>query len=331
MQRITHAWLVAGLSLGLSGQAQAQAPAANSPAPAAPSVGLAPPPDAPAPKPQPAGPYAVTIVAEASLPSHTVYRPDLSKLARNQRLPIVAWGNGACSNAGLLFQTFLTQVASHGFLVIASGPKDAPLPAFAAQREGQVASAGTAPAGRTKDEDLLTAIDWAIKENDRAGSDYRGKLDAGKVAVMGQSCGGLQATAVAGDPRIKTVVIWNSGVFQEGPNAAVARSLSGATKAAIGKFHAPVAYFLGGPTDIAYANGKDDFSRVTNVPAFLGSIRAGHGGTFNHPGGGWFAEVGLAWLKWQLNGDAAAAKYFRGKDCVLCQDPLWETAKKNMD
>ena len=51
-----------------------------------------------------------------------------------KRLPIVAWGNGACSNAGLLFQTFLSNVASHGYVVIVSGPKDAPLPAFASQR-----------------------------------------------------------------------------------------------------------------------------------------------------------------------------------------------------
>jgi hypothetical protein len=65
-----------------------------------------------------------------------------------------------------------------------------------------------------------------------------------------------------------------------------------ATKASLDAFHAPVAYFLGGPTDIAYANGKDDFSRLKTVPAFLGSIHSGHAGTYMHPGGGWFGEVG---------------------------------------
>jgi len=91
-----------------------------------------------------------------------------------------------------------------------------------------------------------------------------------------------------------------------------------------------VAYFLGGPTDLAYANGKDDFSRLTTVPAFLGSIHSGHGGTYMHPGGGWFGEVGVAWLKWRLNGDQSAAKYFEGADCSLCKNPIWEVAKKNM-
>jgi hypothetical protein len=85
----------------------------------------------------------------------------------------VAWGNGACSNAGLLFQTFLTTVASHGYVVIVSGPKDAPLPSFArgarpatAAPPPAPAAAGGPPPPMTKDADLITAIDWAIRENE---------------------------------------------------------------------------------------------------------------------------------------------------------------------
>ena len=88
------------------------------------------------------------MIAEPTLMSHTVYRPaDLSPFTGARRLPIIAWGNGACSNAGLLFQTFLTQIASHGFVAIASGPKDAPLPAFASQVPGQATSTPNAAAG----------------------------------------------------------------------------------------------------------------------------------------------------------------------------------------
>lgn len=301
----------------------------------APSTSLTPPPDAPPPHPVPPGPYPVSVIAEATLMTHTVYRPtDLSPFPGDDRLPIVAWGNGACSNAGLLFSNFLIQIASHGFLVIASGPKDAPLPTFASELPGQASvtpdpSADIA-AGRTTDQDLIEAIDWAIAENGRRGSPYFGRLNPEKVAVMGQSCGGLQATAVAGNPRIKTVVIWNSGVFPEGSSPAGA-SMSGATKASLDDFHAPVAYFLGGPSDLAYANGKDDFSRLETVPAFLGSVHSGHGGTYYHRGGGWFGEVGVAWLEWQLNSDQQAATYFRGPDCKLCTNPIWEVEKKNID
>lgn len=315
-----------------SAQPAPQPPAAPAAAPAVTSsASLTPPPNAPPPKPQAPGPYAVSIVAEPSLMSHTVYRPaDLAKVSG--KLPIVAWGNGACSNAGLLFQTFLKQVASHGYIAIASGPKDAPMPSFSSG--GSMDDVKPDPAagiasGRTKDEDLLKAIDWATAENSRAGSPYFGRIDTDKVAVMGQSCGGLQATAVSADQRIDTIIIWNSGVFTPGANSAGA-AMSGATKDMIAKFHAPVAYFPGGPSDLAYGNSKDDFSRVTTVPAFFGSINSGHGGTFRHPGAGWFGEVGVAWLDWRLKGSAAAAKYFEGADCKLCTDPTWEVAKKNM-
>lgn len=336
-----HRLMMSAAALGLLAvsalaQSPGTAPTPASVKPIAPSASLAPPPDAPPVHPAKPGPYEVSIIAEPSLITHTVYRPkDLAPFTGGKTMPIVAWGNGACSNAGLLFQTFLTEFAGNGYFVIASGPKDAPLPAFASQRPGQVATTpdpnSGVKAGSTKDADLIIAIDWAIKQNADKSSPYFGKLDPSRIAVMGQSCGGLQATAVAGDPRIKTVVIWNSGVFPPGA-ASPGAAMSGATKDSIKKFHTPIAYFLGGPTDLAYLNGKDDFSRIASpgAPAFLGSIHSGHGGTYNHPGGGWFGEVGVAWLNWRLNGDKAAAKYFEGANCILCKDKTWEVAKKNM-
>ena len=139
--------------------------------------------------------------------------------------------------------------------------------------------------------------------------------DAGRAAIGERTGSSFRTAGTSG----------RGGFGEAGP-----RSLSGATKDSLKGFHAPVAYFLGGPSDVAYPNGKDDFSRVTTVPAFLGSIHSGHGGTYRHPGGGWFGETGVAWLKWQLNGDAASAKYFEGADCILCRNPIWEVAKKNM-
>ena len=327
----SSALLAVGLALSLPGLALAQPPGApGNPG----TASLIPPPDAPPVQPTPPGPYAVSIEANPGLLTHTIYRPtDLAPFNGPRRLPIVAWGNGACSNAGLLFQTFLTSIASHGYVVIASGPKDAPLPAFARAAQAPGApppgppAAGSPPPPMTKDADLITAIDWAIKDNERPGSPYFHKLDPSKVAVMGQSCGGLQAIVASADPRVKTSIIWNSGVF---PDGGMGRAISGAAKASLAGFHAPVAYINGGPHDAAYVNTLDDIRRINGVPLFFGWINAGHGGTYTHPGGGRFAAVGVAWLDWRLNGDRQAAKMFEGPDCELCKDPVWHVEKKDM-
>jgi pimeloyl-ACP methyl ester carboxylesterase len=51
------------------------------------------------------------------------------------------------------------------------------------------------------------------KQNADRSSPFYKKIDVSKVAVMGQSCGGLQAIAVSPDPRVTTSVIMNSGVL----------------------------------------------------------------------------------------------------------------------
>src|SRR5689334_6774353 len=161
--------------------------------------------NAPPPRTTPRGPYAVTVESYPTLATHTAYHPtDLASFGTSRRLPIVSWGNGACVRNGSAFATFLTQIASHGYLAIAIGPKVAPEP-------GQAAGAAAAPT--IDDAMLIQAIDWAIKENGDRTSRFYNKIDTTKVAVMGQSCGGLQALAVAGDPRITTTVIWNSGAL----------------------------------------------------------------------------------------------------------------------
>jgi hypothetical protein len=299
---------------------------------ARPALALAPPADAPPPKDNPPGPFAVSVESNPGLPTHTIYRPtDLTPFTGKNALPIVSWGNGACANAGTLFEVFLKQVASHGYLAISIGPKDAPLPAFAANRGApSPVEAARAPLPQSRDEQMTDAIDWAVKENARKDSPYYQHLNTGRIAVMGQSCGGLQTIVASSDPRITTSVLWNSGTFPaDGKSPAL--SLSRAKKEDLQKLHAPVAYFIGGPTDVAYPNAEDDFKRITKVPVFKGNMNVGHGGTFRHPGAGWFGEVGVAWLNWQLKDDAKSASYFKGKDCLLCNNELWKIERKGIE
>jgi hypothetical protein len=104
--------------------------------------------------------------------------------------PIIAWGNTACSDDSLLFPEFLTEISSHGFLIVDAGTPN---------------GTGSVPQDATY---MTKAIDWALKENDRPCSQYYHKLDTRKVAAMGQSCGGLMTYAVAGDPRLTTIILW---------------------------------------------------------------------------------------------------------------------------
>ncbi|MDI5980312.1 alpha/beta hydrolase [Amycolatopsis magusensis] len=242
------------------------------------------------------GPYSAGYETTFRLPDHTIYRP--GTLPAGIKLPIVAWGNGACRADGTWFENILTEWASHGFLVIANG------------RPGGF--------GQTDPEMLIESIDWAIAENSRLGSKYRNKIDTTKVAVMGQSCGGIETYEVADDPRITTTVLWNSGLLDDSQNNLLQQ------------LHAPIAYFIGGPSDIAYPNAMDDWQRLpAGLPAFMGNLDVGHFGTFDQPNGGEFGRVGGHWLKWQLKGDQTSKTQFVGPACGLCSTD-WEVQQKNL-
>jgi len=264
-----------------------------------------------------------------SLPDHVVYRPkDLGRLGRNE-LGVVAWGNGGCSDDGASTRFHLLELASHGYVVIAAGRiwSGPGAPARPANAEPQAPAAGQVPPPRTQAKDLVTAIDWALAETARSGSPYFGKIDPGKVAVSGFSCGGLQALTAAADPRVRAVVLQNTGVLNDGPGAIPGMDIR---KDALQRLHTPVIYILGGPTDIAYANGMDDFRRIDHVPVAVANLPVGHGGTYFQPNGGPAASVAVSWLEWQLRGDSRAGARFTGKDCGLCKDAQWTFEKKKI-
>jgi hypothetical protein len=300
------------------------------------------------------GPYKAIMVGDSSLPTHTIFRPkDLGPFGGSVKLPILAWGNGGCANSPAAHQNYLSEIASHGFLIVAIGP----LPAAGGGRGG--VGGGDRP-GNT----MLEAVEWAIKQN--SDGPYKGKLDTSKVAVFGHSCGGLQALEVSGDPRISTTMVLNSGILNAGAapggNPGAARGNPGAagapgaapgaagpgaprgggarggglpgmpplTKEHLTKLHAPVFYLLGGEKDIAYANGMDDFKRIDDVPVFVASKDVGHGGTFSQPHGSDWAMVSVAWLKWQLKGDDDAGKLFTGTPPGLAKIAGWTVDKKKI-
>jgi dienelactone hydrolase len=273
------------------------------------------------------GPYPAIKTTDAGLPDHVLYRPERIEALGTRKLAVLVWGNGGCSADGASARHHLAEIASHGYLVIApgtirTGPGAPPRPA--PQMPPRPGPLGM----ETSTAQVAAGIDWALAENKRAGSPDFGKIDPQLVAVSGHSCGGLQALQIAPDPRIHAVVIHNSGVFKDESSPITGMKIA---KAQLKELHTPVIYILGGPTDIAFENGSDDYDRIDTVPAALVSGPVGHGGTFGQANGGRAAQVAVAWLEWQLRGDRTAAKMFVGKDCSLCTDGQWTIRKKKID
>jgi dienelactone hydrolase len=281
------------------------------------------------------GPHSAVLVGDTSLPTHTIYRPrDLSPFGSSNRLPIVAWANGACRNNSGEYRNFLSELASHGFLVVAIGPAARSL----------VLGSGE-PGGGTQASQLLAGVEWAIAQDGAPGSEYFQKIDRSHVALMGHSCGGAQALDVSRDPRVTTTVLWNSGVLNRPRSAPQSQAPSPAgtpappapssmvtmTKERLRELHGPVAYFVGGTGDIAYENAVDDFQRIDHVPVLFASQDVGHyPATFRQPHGGAYGAAAVAWLKWHLKGDETAARAFVGSDCGLCRDRAWTVRSKNL-
>jgi dienelactone hydrolase len=258
------------------------------------------------------GPYSAIMLTESSLPTHTVFRPkNLSAFGDKNKLPIIAWGNGACANSPWEHINFLSEVASHGFLVIAIGPMP---------QEGQRGG------GKSTSSQMIDAINWAIAQNSDKNSPYYNKIDITKIAVSGMSCGGLQTLETAPDPRVTTAVICNSGIL--GDAGSGMSGMPNLKKDHLLKLHTPTLYILGGETDIAYNNGMDDFKRINHLPVFVANMNVGHGGTYSKPHGGEFAKVATAWYLWQLKGDEEAAKMFKGNPAGLSKFPEWKVEKK---
>ena len=133
------------------------------------------------------------------------------------KLPVLVWGNGGCSGDGTSNSKLLLNIASYGYLAIASGE----------------------PSGKTSTTAaLMTAsIDWAVKN---AGQGAYANVDATKIMAAGFSCGGVEANAQIWDDRVKTVGIVSSGLLQ---NTTAAKD-----------FHKPIVYIIGGSGDVAYNN-----------------------------------------------------------------------------
>lgn len=254
------------------------------------------------------GAYPAMMFEARDLPAHTVFCPrSLDAFTAEHPLPVLVWGNGACSNSPWEHYLFLNEIASQGYLVIATGY----FPADDEPYRGEMSTS----------QQQIASIEWALRQNLDPASPLYHKVHTRAICAAGMSCGGLQTLYNCADPRITAYMICNSGLFTDPQAAIPGMPMPGKDK--LQQLHAPIMYMLGGADDIAYANGMDDFRRITHVPAVAINYPVGHGGTYRQPHGGEFSIPAIAWLDWQLKGQQQAAQMFTGTKPGILERKGW--------
>ncbi|KAH7322538.1 hypothetical protein B0I35DRAFT_476480 [Stachybotrys elegans] len=230
---------------------------------------------------------------DASLPGHTIYRP--SDMSSFEQMPVVVWGNGACSADSLSHVNFNLEVAAWGIVLISQGTP------------GQQ--------GSTTPDMMKQAIDW-ISTN--AGTGNYANVNASRIAAAGMSCGGTEAYAMVDDPRVSAYGIFNSGNLDPAQTTSI-----------MPQINVPIFFFLGGPSDIAYENGMRDYAAVNQgVPTWVGNLPVGHGGTYGDPRGGKFGTAAQQFFRWALRADSSVNSFFTDRGA---QADGWTVESKSLE
>jgi hypothetical protein len=268
------------------------------------------------------GPYKnIVIEGDPDFPTHTIIRPKTI----DKPMPILAWAEGGCVKFGRSYAEMMGEIASYGVIVIADGG-----PKFNDMWGGDSGTLSPGFMFNPVGDALSMAIDYAFDKNDNDPcSPLYGNVDKTKVAVSGQSCGGLQAINGAADPRVTVTFIMSSGLF-----------LDAQKEKALPKIHTPVIYLNGGSTDVAYTQATTDIAYLKELaakgefdyPILWANRGIGHMADILKDNGGTFGTFMADWLRYQFFGDRA--QMFEGDDCGYCQDDdhdseLWTLEKWN--
>ena len=194
--------------------------------------------------------------------------------------PLCLTGNGQYCGSYLML---MNQLASHGFVVIAS--------------LSTITSQGTPLP-------TIVGLDWLLQQADDPASPYYHRLDTAHIGALGHSEGGASTCIAASDPRISAI-----------------STVSGARANA--GFHQPALFFCGGKDTVVSCDSvANTYKTITNQPAMLiDNLAADHGGWLYQNGAKGPDIFGLtAWFRVHLMADTANRKYFYGANCTFCTD-----------
>jgi dienelactone hydrolase len=186
--------------------------------------------------------------------------------------------------------TMLTNFASHGYVVVGT----------------PVLNGGPGDAGNLKL--MQDGLAWILAQN-TAASIYQGKLAVDRAVAMGYSVGGTSAVQLGGHEAVATTV-----------------SIHGHT--AQSAMHGPLLQTTGTKDTVGVPLQQATY-KTSQVQTFLATLTGADHGYIQNAGGGEERPAILAWLRYWLNGDQGAKRYFFGDDCVLCKAPWENPQRKN--
>ena len=209
--------------------------------------------------------------------------------------PILVWANGHTDNPEPnppdcvsskycgSYLMLMNQLASHGFVVIAS--------------LSTITSQGTPLP-------TIVGLDWLVKQADDPMSPYYHHLDTAHIGALGHSEGGFSTSKAASDPRIVASATVSGSSINPG-------------------IHGPSLWFCGGKDTVVPCDGVEKtWAAITTQPAiFIDNLSADHGGWLYQSGIKGPDIIGFtAWFRVHLMGDTANRKMFSGADCTFCKD-----------
>jgi len=229
----------------------------------------------------------VSYAVNPEFPGYTVYVPPK---ANGEKLPVILWANGMCSDDGSGFSSFLLEVSSHGYIIVANG---APGSGMSKQ------------AGQDKMKKALELVDK------HAGTGVLVNADKSRIAAAGQSCGGMNTYLMANEPRIKCI-----GIFDGAKGAA--------------KFRAPVGFFVGGNSDMAWSPTQTAWKGLdSSAKAILvNNPKGGHMQDFFSLNGGLIAFAGRSWFDWILKNSTEGKANLVGQSKIKTAG--WSVAVKGL-
>lgn len=228
--------------------------------------------------------------------TYTLFRPsDLTQGGLCH--PLITWGNGH-GTTPTLYARFLTHLASHGFVVIASN--------------SSTVSMGDPPP-------MIAGVDWVLEQNADPTSELYQTIDATHVGATGHSEGAFATVSAAADPRITVVA-----------------PIEGASQSR--NYHGPTLLLCGGmDTTVGCDGAMGAINAITTLPAMYASqlaathtnwmVGGGQGAALNP-----FMIAVTGWMRVHLMFDDALKPMFYGPDCTLCKDTAtWSVVQKNLD